>query len=379
MDARFGQTWEEFFLFIRPHISYFGTNFSALSNFEIKSRSDLSLGVTVDILLFLLSLESFVVLGDDNCITPESVPPPRPFPPRLHNLNLDVYDGTSEFFAYLLSLQDGGALSANIKCYQCGGLHYKLECPQLKGKALFAVCNIVNNVSEPEGDLPAEPEHEGKSPEELRQAHEADKEPGDYHGNQYSLEGEYVLEEYKEYSDNRGDEHFAHTEAEDGETLPPLMFCWDNISETDSEVDSNKDDEQSVYESEHAKHGCFNICDNWSEDSEVDPKKDDEGSLHEPKPALRSCFVICDNWSEDKWIVNKDIDQLAKEMANLFRVQPKWLLNDLVHWPTNQQAAPTNTIVHLCPKCKKSENFCLMGYMCINGKAAFAWFDNRGM
>ncbi|KAJ6617013.1 hypothetical protein B0H10DRAFT_1948697 [Mycena sp. CBHHK59/15] len=232
------------------------------------------------------------------------------------------------------------ALSANIKCYQRGGPHYKLECPQLKGKALFAVCNIINDVSEPEGDPPDELENEGM---------------------------------------------------EDGERLPPLMFCSDNISDTDSEVDSDNKDERSAYESEHAECGWFVICDDWSEDSEIDPEEDDKQSSYEPEPAphtLRSCFAICDDWSEDEWIVDRDVDQLAQEMANLFIDSRGSTKTVIEHFGALAEESVSSTnrysvylrhskIACLRPKRKKSENFCLTGYVHINGKAAFALFDSR--
>jgi hypothetical protein len=100
-------------------------------------------------------------------------------------------------------------------------------------------------------------------------------------------------------------------------------------------------------------------------------------------PSSRGLFELVDDWHEEEYVSDRDIDNLAKEMAWMMAYTGSF--NETIEYfsaLSDEVKAPRGVYLRRSknpkdrPKRKKSENFCLTGYVEINGQKAFALFDS---
>ncbi|KAJ7491649.1 hypothetical protein B0H11DRAFT_2399077 [Mycena galericulata] len=194
----------------------------------------------------------------------------------------------------------------SVACYNCGGPHYKNECPSIKRgpmmyagrvddaeEALLENSPVVSSSANAAGQqLETNPAtSHTPEPEQLRQIVEDHDGPEDNcDGDQY--DSDYTLEECSEYSFDANDERCAHMGEIDTmeEFIPSLQYCSDSDSDYDSESDADSDAESDESEKPIAKH--------------------------EPTLEELGLYGVCDDYSDEEFVTDNDLDGLAKEMAN---------------------------------------------------------------
>jgi hypothetical protein len=221
-------------------------------------------------------------------------------------------------------------------------------------------------------------------------------------------DSEYTLEECTEYSFYEDDERCFHmgAEEEDYEGLPCLQEVENSDSESESEFCFDEaDDELSPSKmvgdsSESNSESGYDLdlfdADSCFEDDELDksvstPSKKKSRLKRLPTPEEMGLFGVCDDYSDEEFITEKDIDDLAKEMAQCllathepelvveyFAAVKEHIQDDAgskmsqkrgVYIKRSRQSRPR-------PARTKAENFCLTAYVNVNGHAAFTLFDS---
>ncbi|KAJ7259816.1 hypothetical protein C8J57DRAFT_1515178 [Mycena rebaudengoi] len=180
---------------------------------------------------------------------------------------------------------------AGIKCYNCGGPHYKNDCPSKK--KMFAARDIVDDVSDKDKKDSSSDEEPTEQIRHMAPNSESSgaSAQGDLGGNQYSSSEEYFLDRHEEYSDQDNEERcaYAQSEASSDDSDTPINF----LDVSDSEEGESADSNSSEFEDD-----------------------DDYGLPPELQiPSSRGLFELVDDWNDEEYISDRDIDKLAKEMA----------------------------------------------------------------
>ncbi|KAJ7147093.1 hypothetical protein C8R43DRAFT_953289 [Mycena crocata] len=260
-----------------------------------------------------------------------------------------------------------------LKCFTCGGNHYRDQCPQNKqGVAMFAAQPIVNdNENSPE---------KGGTSEQLRQTQEVEDDG-------YTSEGGYTWAELSEYSENEGDERIAHIAEREDEERPPSMYADSSDEESENEEDEMSTRQTKLDESVR-KLVARAMSDSRCESDEL-PRSFKFGA-EEPDAGL---FRLCNQYSEDKFgeepVSERQLDQLAKEMAqHIVRQGDTREVEEFLFATGDRASLSQKTVgkrsVHLKrskevqvrPPRTKADNFCLTAYVNIHGRAAFTLFDS---
>ncbi|KAJ7504731.1 hypothetical protein B0H11DRAFT_2347407 [Mycena galericulata] len=218
--------------------------------------------------------------------------------------------GSTHPYKKPVAAQASGSKPSNaqksVACYNCGGPHYKNECPSIKRgpmmyagrvddaeEALLENSPVVSSSANAAGQqLETNPAtSHTPEPEQLRQIVEDHDGPEDNcDGDQY--DSDYTLEDCSEYSFDANDERCAHMGEIDTmeEFIPSLQYCSDSDSDYDSESDADSDAESDESEKPIAKH--------------------------EPTLEELGLYGVCDDYSDEEFVTDNDLDGLAKEMAN---------------------------------------------------------------
>jgi hypothetical protein len=133
-----------------------------------------------------------------------------------------------------------------ISCFKCGGPHYKNECPQNAGPALFAQRDIVDDNSENEGSAQGAKNRAGTiaPSEQLREAHEEEEAAHEEEEAVYTSEGGYTLQEYSDYAVSDNDERCGYIAAsqEQSDDDYPNLLTDDSDAETEySDIEPDSD------------------------------------------------------------------------------------------------------------------------------------------
>ncbi|KAJ6464214.1 hypothetical protein DFH09DRAFT_1346924 [Mycena vulgaris] len=279
-----------------------------------------------------------------------------------------------------------------IKCFKCGGPHYKNDCTQPQERG-FAAREAVDDRSEP-ADSSSKPRIEALTPpsvrsEQMRRGYEEpveDENP--YMGEQYESEGEFTWEEVSEYSDYANDERCAHA-IEDWEDLPALGDEHSD-EESDSESDSRSEEDDNMAEvpgRPGVKPVRLGLCDDRSDEEDECEARTAPPMKVRMEPSL---FATCDEWPEHEFIGERELEKVARDMARhiiqqgdtdeveefLFATGDRDSLSPTqasrkrgVYMKRSKASRPR-------PARTKAENFCLTAYVNINGVDAFTLFDS---
>ncbi|KAJ7661566.1 hypothetical protein DFH06DRAFT_1129647 [Mycena polygramma] len=203
-----------------------------------------------------------------------------------------VRDGgerTKNSFASKSSAPTRGTVKKTVECYKCGGPHYKDKCPQNDKPKLFAQREVVDDNSDADDEdderSSSEQKKASKAPsEQLREAHEEEEGPE-------SSDGGYTLQEFSEYSLSDNDERCGAMWSRD---MPELL-----------DYDSDDSDGEAESELLPSSGGSNN------DDLYIRPRK--------RRHHHGGVFETCEEWPAEEFVDDKDIDRLAREMAENIR------------------------------------------------------------
>ncbi|KAJ6561590.1 hypothetical protein B0H19DRAFT_1068348, partial [Mycena capillaripes] len=255
-----------------------------------------------------------------------------------------------------------GALNQSRPAVRDGGEALKSGVERGKNAAtpnLFAQREIVDDNSETEEAGSSNQIRTGAPSEQLRNAQEEEPDEQD---DPYTSEGGYTLQEFSEYELSDTGEQFGQMNEDD---LPALLS--DDSDDSDEEEEANVPPRQ------------------------LDKPDDKKSRVKRRADRHAGLFQYCDDWPVEEFLDEQDIDKLAKEMAShiiwqgdtdeveefLFTTGERSSLspkeaplrkrNIYLRKSHTPQARPART---------KAENFCLTGYVKVNGQQAFTLFDS---
>ncbi|KAJ7017752.1 hypothetical protein C8F04DRAFT_1278807 [Mycena alexandri] len=251
--------------------------------------------------------------------------------------------------------RDGGGKGGKkqVECYTCGGPHYKNECPQNKSAKMFAQRDIVNDVSDEGGD--SESPRGTRSEAALEQLRNVQEEE-----DAYTSEGGYTMQEYSDYALSDADERCAPMRPRD---IPDLLA---------DESESEEEEEEAVI---------------WTCSAKARAKREKARRYAEKHAGL---FNVCDDWDSLELLDNRDLERIAKEMADhivwqgdtveveefLFATGDRISLSQKPEIARKRQIHLRKSArVKARPPRKKEEVYPLTSYITINGHQAFTLFD----
>ncbi|KAJ7111384.1 hypothetical protein C8R44DRAFT_742504 [Mycena epipterygia] len=208
--------------------------------------------------------------------------------------------------------RDGGGyrgskpVKPGITCYNCGGAHYKNECPfpDKTPEAMRAAREETRQATEPPPEAPSE--HLRRAQEET---HPPEEEP--LEGDQY--DSDFTEEEVgTEYSYGDNGERCAHLMEED---IPPLQEVSD--SDEDSECGSDYADEFGS-EYSYSSYESFVTADSEAESfvtANEEPEPPVKRTIWDLPAQDRGMFELVDDLPDEEFVGPKDIDKLAREIA----------------------------------------------------------------
>ncbi|KAJ7226264.1 hypothetical protein B0H12DRAFT_1077821 [Mycena haematopus] len=270
--------------------------------------------------------------------------------------------------------------SREVKCYSCGGPHYRNDCPHNKDRdpILYHGREIVDDNEEREHKAPdtAGPTTPEEPEERLNQVLEDEDSESPLHGEQY--DSDYTLEECTEYSEYDNDERCYNLVVEEEDDLPVLM-SENEDNDTGSDMDSCYDADNSM------------DTDSVSENDDYIPVNIPSVPTTRREPTLDELglFGVCDDYSDEEFVTDGDIDALARDMANCLiqtrdaEIMLEYFSAARVADDVRSQASQKRGVYlkrlkepRPRPTRAKAENFCLTAYVKLNGKQAFTLFDS---
>ncbi|KAF8131717.1 hypothetical protein K438DRAFT_1998848 [Mycena galopus ATCC 62051] len=300
-----------------------------------------------------------------------------------------------------------------VACYNCGGPHYKDQCTQRKPREpnMFAGREVIQKKDE-EVAPGSKDEEAGENAPGAGPA--ATEQFGHMNDNdEVELDSDFTLEECSEYSFYEDDDRCGAMREivveYDEEGLPALQ----EVSDSDYDSESDSEEGMAYYDFDEESPTCmvgeysettseYDLYDLDRFDADSVFAEEDEweapGPLPKPSKACRrmptmreiGLYGVCDDYSDDEFITEDEVDTLAREMADKLKAQ--WDPNEVLEYFAAGNDASTEAgsraskkrpvylkrskQVRPRPARTKPENFCLTGYVKVNGMGAFALFDS---